>query len=91
MAQAGVERILGKLVTDEAFRAAFFQNPAAASFAVGIRLSPAELDALHRIPADALEDFSTRLDARVCRFCLTAERDSGRELQAASDGPDVEE
>ncbi len=72
MAQAGVERALGKLITDAAFRAAFFQHPEAASFAAGIRLSPAELDALRLVPEDALEDFCRRLDARVCRFCLTA-------------------
>ena len=46
MGQAAVERILGKLLTDETFRVQFFRDPAAASFSAGLEISRAELDAL---------------------------------------------
>jgi putative modified peptide len=53
MSQAAVERTLGKLVTDEAFRARFFRNPAAASFGAGLELSQAEVEALSCLPLEA--------------------------------------
>lgn len=74
MSQAAVERLLGKLVTDEAFRARFFRDPAAASFASGIAASPSELEALARLPVEAVAEFSTHVDARLCR--LTIEGDA---------------
>ncbi len=73
MSQAGVERILGKLITDEDFRARFFRQPEAATFAAGVRMSPAELDALRHISIDALAEFSLSLDPRVCRLCVEVE------------------
>jgi hypothetical protein len=68
MGQAAVERILGKLLTDEAFRVRFFRDPAAASFSAGLELSRAELDALSRLPVEAIVQFSARLDDRICRL-----------------------
>ena len=70
MSQMAAERLLGKLVTDETFRARFFRDPAGASFSAGIELSRCELDALSRVPVEALADFSARLDARICRLAL---------------------
>lgn len=70
MSQAAVERALGKLVTDEAFRESFFHDPATASFHAGLELSTAELDALLRLSAKAIATFSARLDARICRLRL---------------------
>jgi hypothetical protein len=70
MSQAAVERALGKLVTDEAFRESFFHDPAAASFQAGLELSTAELDALMRLSVKAIASFSARLDARICRLHL---------------------
>jgi putative modified peptide len=67
MSQAAVERILGKLITDDAFRDRFFANPAVASFAAGIELSGAELDALSRLPKKALARISKLVDDRICR------------------------
>ncbi len=72
MSQAAVEKVLGKLVTDESFRARFFTDPAATSFAAGLVLSRAELDALSRIPAEALAAFGSCLDDRICRLPLDA-------------------
>jgi len=70
MSQVAVERTLGKLVTDAAFRRRFFQEPAAASFLAGLDLSQAELDALSSLPREALECFSECLDHRICRCAL---------------------
>lgn len=73
MSQAAVEKALGKLITDECFRGRFFKDPAAASFYAGLELSQAELDALARIPLEAIARFSDRLDDRICRLPLDEE------------------
>jgi hypothetical protein len=70
MSQAAVEKALGKLITDECFRRRFFKDPAAASFAAGLELSPAEADALSRLPLGAIIRFGACLDARICRLSL---------------------
>jgi putative modified peptide len=67
MSQAAVERTLGKLMTDDDFRRRFFRDPAAASFAAGLQLSPAEVHALSRLPREAILQFRACLDARICR------------------------
>lgn len=68
MSQRAVEQVLGKLVTDEEFRATFFENPALASIKAGAVLSPEELDALTAVPEPALADLARRLDGRICRL-----------------------
>ena len=80
MSQQAVEKALGKLATDEAFREAFFADPDRASLEAGLQLSPCELQALRRIPPDALHRFSERLDDRICRLKLTrvAAEETGR-------------
>ena len=85
MSQAAVEKALGKLVTDEAFRDRFFTDPAVASFNAGLELSGTELDALSRLPEKALTQFSRWLDDRIRRLPL----DSDRSL-ASADGLDTE-
>ena len=72
MSQYAVERTLGKLATDEEFRARFFQNPAAAAWEAGLLLSPVELEALSRLSRAAIARFSQSLDGRIRRLCLTA-------------------
>lgn len=67
MSQAAVERVLGKLITDDAFRHRFFADPAGASFGAGFELSVAELDALTRLPRKALARFTRLVDDRICR------------------------
>jgi len=64
MSQAAVERAIGKLVTDDTFRARFFADPPGASLHAGLELSGAELA--------ALVQFSRRLDDRLRRLCLEA-------------------
>ena len=73
MSQAAVERILGKLITDDAFRSRFFADPAVASFAAGCELSGAELDALSRLPEKALARFSKLVDDRICRVPVSGD------------------
>lgn len=68
MSQRGVERTLGKLVTDQGFRTAFFRDPAGASLRIGVDLNRDEVDALLRIPTRALDEFSVTLDDRICKL-----------------------
>jgi hypothetical protein len=66
MSQRAVERAVGKLVTDEGFRAAFYRNAAVASREAGLELTVAELHALLHIPREALIALAARLDDRIC-------------------------
>lgn len=70
MSQQAVETAIGKLSTDEAFREAFFADPAGASLQAGLRLTACELSALRAIPPAALRRFSATLDDRICRLAL---------------------
>ena len=69
MSQYAVERTLGKLATDDEFRARFFRNPAAAAWEAGLPLSPVELEALSRLSRSAIARFSQSLDGRIRRLC----------------------
>jgi len=68
MGQSGVERAIGKLVTDERFRATFGVDAARASLEAGLHLSPGELEALVRIPVSVLEEFASRVDDSIRRL-----------------------
>lgn len=70
MSQRGVEQVLGRLVTDEGFREAFFSNPLSASVVIGVTLSASEVDALSRVPQTVLDELADRLDGRICRLHL---------------------
>jgi hypothetical protein len=72
MSQEAVERAIGKLVTDQSFRAAFVADAQRASLEAGLRLSPTELAALTRVPDCALEQLARRLDDRICRLHCTS-------------------
>ena len=56
MTQQAVERALGKLITDEAFRERFFAAPIAACLEAGLTLSAAELEALSRLSPEQERD-----------------------------------
>src|SRR2546427_11346829 len=62
VSQNAVEQTLGKLATDEEFRARFFENPAAATWEAGLPLSPIELEALSGLSRAAIARFSQSLD-----------------------------
>ena len=68
MSQRAVEQALGKLITDEAFREAFFADAGAAALRAGLTLTPKELDALRRLPRTALDGLCACVDDRICRL-----------------------
>lgn len=70
MTQDCVERVLGKLLTDEAFRNRFFAEPMEACRDAGLSLSPVELEALQRLSRDELARLGDDVDARISRPCL---------------------
>ena len=70
MGQQAVERALGKVVTDETFRKRFFAKSETASWEAGVQLSPTELDALSKLPHDALIRLGEVLDKRISRAPL---------------------
>ena len=74
MSQAAVEKVIGKLVTDDTFRARFFADPAGASFHAGLELSGVEVAALSRLPKTVLAGVSRRLDDRLRRLCVDADQ-----------------
>ena len=67
MSQLAVERVLGRLVTDAAFRAEFFVEPVGVCRNHGLELTPVELAALIRVDAQALQMLATRLDPKIVR------------------------
>ena len=70
MTQQAVERVLGKLLTDEAFRDRFFAAPEAACWEAGLALSAVELEALARLSREELARFADAIDERISRPCL---------------------
>jgi hypothetical protein len=70
VSQQAVERTLGKLLTDEAFRERFFAAPDLASWEVGLQLSAVELEALSGLSCGVLARLSEQLDKRICRVRL---------------------
>ena len=75
MSQRAVERVLGKMITDDDFRRRFLRNPRGACFQAGLELSDEELDVLGRIPESALEALGACIDDRICRFHIPREAD----------------
>jgi Ribosomally synthesized peptide prototyped by Frankia Franean1_4349. len=68
MSQRSVERVIGRLVTDEAFRRRFAQEPETAlreTVGCGLELTPCELQALAAIDAQSVERFADALDPRL--------------------------
>ena len=72
MSQQAVERAIGKLVTDDAFREQFGADSVAASRQAGLSLSMAELAALSRIPRLTLEALASCLDDGIRRLVIHA-------------------
>jgi hypothetical protein len=73
MSQANVERIVGRLVTDEDFRRAFHEDPerVVRSFADrGCELTCAEIDTLIALDPLTLEQFADALDPRLQKASL---------------------
>jgi len=69
VSQHAVERTLGKLATDDEFRARFFENPGAATPEAGLPLSPIEFGGAVGLSRAAIARFSQSLDGRIRRLC----------------------
>ncbi len=69
MSQRDVERALGRLLTDHAFRSDFFfEDASQACLPLGLQLTPQELDALLRTSPVMLANLGERLDDWICRL-----------------------
>jgi hypothetical protein len=68
MSQRDVERVIGMLVTDEAFRRRFARDPAETLrdvAVIGLQLSPCELQALAATDPTSIARFADAIDARI--------------------------
>lgn len=73
MSQRGVEVIVGRLVTDEAFRTSFGRDPLGALEDLARRevdLTPAEIEALSGMPRSAWDAMAELVDPRLQRVSL---------------------
>ena len=80
MSQKTVERIIGKLATDEEARLRFRQSPGeAVDSTVGVNdtLTPVEREALAALDPDLLDRFADVLDPRLQRVRIPAGAASG--------------
>lgn len=68
MSQTNVERVIGLLATDEAFRRRFSEDPRSTLRALserGLGLTPCEFEALASLDPRRLERFADGLDPRL--------------------------
>ena len=68
MSQDNVERVIGRLVTDEAFRRCFCDDPTAALnglIDLGMTLNPCEVRALSTLDPDLVAGFAEAIDPRI--------------------------
>ncbi len=70
MSQEGVEKFLGRLLTDDAFRHRAVSSPADACRLEGYALSVEELQAIRREDLARLAIVAQQLDSRIKRFGL---------------------
>lgn len=74
MTQRSVERLIGRLATDEEYRHQFLHMPAAAlarAARESLELNPCELRALAALGGSSLERFASSLDDRLQKAWLT--------------------
>jgi hypothetical protein len=68
VSQDNVERVIGRLVTDEAFRNSFREDPTAALDDLierGMTLNPCELRALVNLDPELINAFADAIDPRI--------------------------
>jgi hypothetical protein len=66
MSQEAVERLLGRLITDERFRRLAVDSLEETSLQEGYRLSPAELQLLSGLDLQCLKALADRLNPGLC-------------------------
>ena len=69
MSQAHVERLIGKLITDETFRTRFWNDPRALLYEDRMILTDQELICVLRIDPAAVDKMSKFIDPRLVRCC----------------------
>lgn len=65
MSQSEVERVIGRAVTDEAFRKQLIDNARAACR--GYDLTDEEIEALEKLDTDSMQAFAGSLDRRISK------------------------
>ena len=76
MSQRNVEQVIGRLVTDEAFRREFEESPGAALAAMivsGLELSPVELLALASLDRSVVARFAETIDPRIQKIAVNGD------------------
>jgi hypothetical protein len=71
---SAVEALLGRMLTDAAFRRRFFSEPANACEDNGYQLTVVQLAAVQRLDIRMIERLARRLDQRIVRAVLPAPR-----------------
>jgi hypothetical protein len=74
MSQKGVEGLLGRLITDGEFRKRFYQEPAASCMKEKLEITTRELEALITLEETAVEQFARRLDPKIVRAAISADK-----------------
>jgi hypothetical protein len=67
MSQEAVERILGRMITDERFRTLAFESLEAANLQEGYRLTPMELQLMSKLELKLIVELSRSIDSGLCR------------------------
>lgn len=67
MSQEAVERVLGRLITDERFRCMMSDSLEIACYQEGYSLSPTELRLLSGLEFQLVSELGCRLDPGLCR------------------------
>jgi hypothetical protein len=77
VAQRSIEVLIGRLLTDEAFRAAFLKNPSTALQIfreAGHELTPLEITALTAMPSELWNEVADEIDPRLQKANLAKDR-----------------
>jgi len=74
MSQRAVERLIGRLITDDQFRRKACSSLSAACCEVGLELTPGEMALLSRMEFTCFTDLSRRLDPGLRRTGSSREK-----------------
>jgi hypothetical protein len=70
MSQKAVEGLLGRLLTDPAFRRWFYSEPAVSCLREGLDVTSRELEAILVVDEVQFEEFGKQLDPRIVRAAV---------------------
>jgi len=81
MSQEAVERVLGRLITDERFRCLAADSLEVACMQEGYRLLPTELRLLSGLEQQYITEFAGRLNPGLCRAASAPEESIKKRIQ----------